>query len=188
MKPMLLLLILAAFTIAASRPQCASSVDPPLAPRGEAAMTPLVIGQSPLLIGGCIQLPVPFSGDWFVEVSADMNKGLANVALEDRFLIRTSGSFTKNGGAVADIDICIQKPVPAKEDEFRAGKSVEVLVVEPLSAAVKDALLAADDSATGGTDPVATVLMELLLTEDSGSEKVLDSITISEVVDPRGDS
>ncbi len=146
-------------------------------------MTPLMLGGSPLLIGACIDLPAPFSGDWFVQVDTEMNKGLLKVALEDRFVIRTSVTFTKDGGQVADLGVCVQKPIPAKPGEFRAGKSTEIIEVIPISDAVKDALLAADDSGSGGSNPVAHVLLELLLSTDS--ETVLDAATFSAAVDPK---
>ncbi len=179
------LTLIAFFTIAASSPQCAS-VDSPVAPREEVPTEPLLIGGSPLLLNGCIQLPVPFSGDWFVEVHADLNKGIAKVARENRFLIRTSVTFTKDGSDLVGLQPCVDKPIPAKPGEFRAGKSTEVLLVVPISDAVKDALLAADDSGTGGSNPVAHVLLELLLSADS--ETVLDAVEASASVDPNGDS
>jgi hypothetical protein len=184
-RPFLWLILVAAFATAASSPQCASSVDQPLAPRGDVSTTPLLIGNSPLSVIMDINLPAPFLGDWFLQVDTVMNKGLLEVALEDKFLLRTTVSFTKDGGQVADIGACIEKPIPAKQGEFSTGKSVEVIVVVPISESVKDALLAADDSATGGSDPVAHVLLELILSTDN--DKVLDAVASSETVNPKND-
>lgn len=184
-RPFVWLAFVGAFTTAASSPQCGSSVDPPLAPPESAYMTPLLISDSSLLLGGRIELDNPAVGDWHLQVLADMNRGLAQVAHEDKFLIRATVSFLKDESDLVGLQPCVDKPAPAKQDEFYTGKSVEVMVMVPLSTAVKDILLAADDSATGGSDPVGSVLLELLLSADN--DRVLDAVTFSGAVNPKGD-
>jgi len=139
-----------------------------------------LIGGSPLLL-----LLKDISGTEVVrlfEVQASVNKGIVQAKDEDKFQLRTTIRFSKDGGELF-IDACIQKPTPDKDSGIRGGSDVPVTIVMVLTAAQYETLLSA--APNDGDTVDALVLLELILTDGKGVEHVLDSVSAASAVDPR---
>ena len=155
----------------------------PAAPPEEVFEPPapaFLIGSSPLIIrlvkivdGNLVQRAI--------ECETDVNRGIVEAKAEDWSLIRTSIQFTKDGGQVADLGACIQKPTPAKETELTRGGSVGIAICIISPAPAWDAIVLAAD---GGLIDVH-VKIELLLVDGAGKIHVMDTVNAMESVDPQ---
>jgi hypothetical protein len=155
----------------------------PSAPESETE-TPaptFLIGDSPLMMA----LLKTTSGQAVarvVEVNVGVNRGIVQTKDEDKFQLRTTIGFSKDGGELF-IGACIEKPAPDKDTELRGGSDVPVTIILVLTAAQYDALLAAAPDEGDTVD--ASALVELILTDGKGEQHVLDSASAKTTVDPR---
>ena len=74
-----------------------------------------------------------------------------------------------------------------KDTGVRGGSTVAIEITVPIPPDVWAALLDADDSASGGSNPDAHVLSELILLDGAGNEHVLRSVASTSAIDPKVD-
>jgi hypothetical protein len=135
-----------------------------------------LIGGSPL-----IQFVKLTDGTRVVEYETTMNRGILEAKTEDRFWIRTTTRFTKDGSEVADLGGCIEKPTPLKQAELNRGGSVGIIM--DISIPDDPEWLAIIAAAAGGLIDVH-LKIELLLEDGAGKIHVLDTVNASAPVDP----
>jgi len=149
--------------------------DTPVAPD---VSPQFLIGNSPLTPIQLVPNPDPGSPP-LLEVGLVVNKGIAQVALENKFFIRTTGDFKLPDGSTAGaIDPKDSGIVGQKDTGVRQGSDVEIImdidIPVPTWDAIKD------------YNGVAVQLnAELVMVTGSGSEKILDSVTLAGHIDPK---
>jgi len=134
-----------------------------------------LIGQSPLApitLDKSGTLPV-------LVVPLTVNRGIASVAVEDKFKIRVSGEFQlPDGSTVGTVDPKDDGVSGQKDTGVRSGSDVGFIMDMDIPAPTWDAIK--------DLDRVNVVLLaELVMTTGSGSEKVLDSVQLAGAVDPK---
>jgi len=123
----------------------------------------------------------------YLEVEVQVTRGIIEARAEDRFLLRTSAEFSKDGGVVGLVDPKTDGIADVTKDtELRQGSMVPVRVVLSISDALWEALLAADAGAGDVLD--VSLVVELLLQDAAGGVRLLDRVTGSGIIDPKIDS
>lgn len=107
-----------------------------------------------------------------LEVPLTVNRGITQVAIEDKFLIRISAELK-----VADCAVCAIGPrdfgiVGQKDADVRGGSDVGIIMDIDIPAPTWDAI-------KGLTSVPIDVVAELVMLTGSGSEKILDSVTLA---------
>ncbi|UCF41565.1 MAG: hypothetical protein JSW43_04335 [Gemmatimonadota bacterium] len=169
MRCRVLLLSVSALLAACSERPVAPEVDAPLFLLGGSPLQPITLdepGQS---------LLVPLT----------VTKGIVQAADNDRFWLRaTAGFLVDDGEDPVAIIICIEKPVPTKQDQIRGGGEVAVIMDIDIPDDDWAKLVAA---ATQGATITAKVQVELLLIDAAGQEHVLDAVEKSGIINPGAD-
>ena len=155
----------------------AAGCDSPTGPRAptEAPEVSALIGDSPL-----IRLD---DATRDLEVTVEVNKGLTEVRLEDKFLLRIAVSFSKDGsqvGGVAPKDIGL---TGQKDTGIRQGNTVAILICINIPDDEWSKLLAADADGRGVD---AHVIVELIMVDGRGAEHALDRVQATSTIDPQG--
>jgi hypothetical protein len=117
-----------------------------------------------------------------VEYEAEVTRGFLEARTDDQFLIRNTVSFSKDGGQVADIGACIEKPTPLKQTELNRGGSVGVIMDIDIPAPAWAVIIGA--TPVGQTIDVH-VKIELLLVDGGGKTHVLDTVDAKAAIDPQ---
>lgn len=108
-----------------------------------------------------------------------VNKGIEQVALEDKFHIRLTGEFKLPDGSTAGtVDPQDQGIVGQKDTGVRQGSDVEIIMDMDIPAPTWDAMKDYNGVAVQIDAALVTVT-------GSGSEKTLDSVALAGAVDPK---
>jgi hypothetical protein len=113
-----------------------------------------------------------------LEVPVTVNRGITGIAIEDKFVIRLTAEFKTAGGNLSigpqDTDV-----VGQKDADVRQGSDVAIGACIEIPAetwnAIKDLI-----------DVPVDAVAELVMSTGAGSEKILDSVTLSGIIDPKG--
>jgi hypothetical protein len=134
-----------------------------------------LIGNSPLTP---ITLDVSNPDDPRLIAEVLVNRGITEVAIEDKFLVRVSGEFKLpdggSAGAICQQDFAL---TGQKDTGVRDGSDVGFIMDIDIPAPTWDAIKDLDKVAV-------QLLAELVMTTGSGSEKILDSVTLAGDIDP----
>lgn len=160
-----------------------SSDEPGVIADGPSATGPLfLIGDSPLIS----LLLDPSTGQHTLRVEVEVTRGLVEVKLEDKFKIRTTVVLTADGNPFPDGTVGPQKDalVAVKDDGVRGGGTVALQPCVDIPSELWTKLVSADvESAT----VEATATVELVMLDGAGKEHVLDEVTQTAGIDPKGD-
>jgi hypothetical protein len=122
----------------------------------------------------------------YLELEVEVTRGIIEARAEDRFLLRTSAEFSKDGNVVGVVEPKTDGIADVTKDaELRTGSMVPVRVVLSISDALWEALLAADAGAGDVLD--VSLVIELLLQDSAGGVRLLDRVTGTGIIDPKTD-
>jgi hypothetical protein len=139
-----------------------------------------LIGDSPVIV---LDRTVPG-----VEVTVEVTRGLTEVRIEDKFKVRGNvGLWWEALNEPIHLTPVEIDLVGVKDDGVRQGDKVAIIMDIDIPAPEWDALVNADESATGGSNPQLHVLAELIMTDGKGTEHLLDEVDVTVFVDPKGD-
>ena len=159
----------------------AAGCDSPITPSEDQFEPPapaFLLGGSPLII--LINDPTELS----IEVRVEVTRGLTLPKPNDVFLLRMSLSFSP--GSVGQVDPKDFAVSQAKDEGLRGSGTVSIGACIEIPADVWTKLQAAD-AADGAGNPTATVTVQLVLVDGTGTEHVLDTKTDTGSIDPNGD-
>jgi hypothetical protein len=161
--------------------------DAPLAPDAGGTVPEVEPPAPAFLIGGSPLIRFVKIGDGntvrrTVEYETTVNRGILEAKTDDQFWIRSTVSFSKDGGQVADLGGCIEKPTPLKQTELNRGGSVGIIMDMDIPAPAWAAIIGA--TPVGQTIDVH-VKIELLLVDGAGKTHVLDTVDARAAIDPQ---
>jgi hypothetical protein len=126
---------------------------------------------------------VTIEGERYVALDVFVTRGIVEAAVADRFFLHTTLTFMDEDLPADGVIVVSECPVAdlTKDQTLRRGELAEVTALVPLTAAVWDALLAADG---GEGDKIGvSAVIELVLRDAAGGSRVLHQVTAASELD-----